>query len=163
MSKPSVHEMELGANGSGANRSYHGNAPGRPCNRALACIQRRRSGSAAATADCIESNVARVTLLANREASRGLSQPRRRLTMLASPFTAFIAAAHATATVGQALISAAYAASRTAGSACVPNPRIAAIGIVSAPSASSTIAVSCDVTSACIRSHAAEPVMLSSA
>ena len=106
ISKPSVHEIELGANGSGANRSYHGSAPGRPCSRALACIQRRRSGSAASTAACIASNVARVTLLANSDASIGLSQPRRRLTMLASPFTAFIAAAHVTATVGQARISA---------------------------------------------------------
>ena len=52
------------------------------------------------------SNVARLTLLANNDASIGLSQPRRRLTVLASPFTAFNAAAHVTATVGQVRISA---------------------------------------------------------
>ena len=45
-------------------------------------------------------------LLANSDASIGLSQCRRRLTVLASPFTAFIAAAQATATVGQARNSA---------------------------------------------------------
>ena len=106
MPRPSVHEIELGANGRGANRSYHGSAPVCPCSRALASIQRRRSGSAASSAACMASNVARLMLLANNEASMGVSHPRRRLTVFASPLTAFIAAAHATATLGQARISA---------------------------------------------------------
>jgi hypothetical protein len=57
-------------------------------------------------ADCIASNVALLTLLENSEACSGLSQPLRRLTVLASPFTALSAAAHDTATVGHASSSA---------------------------------------------------------
>ncbi len=106
MPNPSVHEIELGANGSGANRSYHGNAAGRPCSPALASIQRRRSGSDASMAACIASNVARLMLLANSDASIGLFHPRRRFTVFASPFTAFIAAAQVTATFGHARSSA---------------------------------------------------------
>ncbi len=82
-----------GATGSGAIRSHHRSPPAWPCRRALHRIHRRKSGSAALTADCIASNVARLTLLANSEASSGLAQRRRRLTMLASPLIAFIAAA----------------------------------------------------------------------
>ena len=52
------------------------------------------------------SNVGRLTLLANSEASSGLAQPRRRFTTLASPFTPFMAAAQAAATFGHASISA---------------------------------------------------------
>ena len=71
--------------------------------------QRRRRGRAArpwpassagsrgarrSTAACIASNVGRLTALANSEASSGDVPPRRRLTSLASPLIAFIAAAH---------------------------------------------------------------------
>ncbi len=48
-----------------------GRRRGCPCSAALARIQRRKSGSAAVTADCIASKVGRLTLLANSEASRG--------------------------------------------------------------------------------------------
>src|SRR4029079_5285838 len=108
------------------------------------------------------SKVSLLTLLANSEASIGLAQPRRRLTVLASPLTAFIAAAHDTATFGHARISASYAALRTAGSALVASPRTAAIGIVCSPSGNCTSALSCDVTSECSRSHALDPLVLSS-
>ena len=105
-SMPSFHESEVATSGSGATRSHQGRPPEWPCSRALVRIQRRKSGSASATADCIASNVARLTLLANNEASRGASQWRRRLTVLASPLIAFIAAATDVATSGQAVISA---------------------------------------------------------
>ena len=82
---------------------------------------------------------------------------------LASPFTAFSAAAQVTATVGQARSSASYAAWRTFGSSAAAKPRIAAIGKVSAPPGTSTTSLSCEVTSACNRSHAVDPVVLSSA
>ena len=90
-------------------------------------IHRRKSGSEAATADCIASNVARLTLLPNSDASSGLPQRRRRSTMLASPLIAFIAAEIGVAIVGQAAISASNAALRTAGSGFEPSPRTAGI------------------------------------
>ena len=59
------------------------------------------------TAACIASNVDRLTALANSEASSGSSHVRRRLTIVASPLIALIAAAQGTATCGQAANSAA--------------------------------------------------------
>ena len=85
MSTPSSHETSAAANGSGATRSHHGSAPSWPCSRALSRIHRRKSGRASTTARCIASNVARLTLLANSDASSGDAQRRRRLTVLASP------------------------------------------------------------------------------
>ena len=78
-------------------------------------IQRRRSGSDDVTADCIASNVGRLTLLAKSDASTGELQPRRRFRAIASPLIAFIAAATGTSTFGQARSSASYAARRTDG------------------------------------------------
>ncbi|CAB4821737.1 unannotated protein [freshwater metagenome] len=83
--------------------------------------------------------------------------------VLASPLMAFMAAAHAVATVGQATISASYAALRTATSASVASPRTAGIGMRFVPDGKYTSAVSCDVMSPCKRPHADEPVVESSA
>ena len=107
-STPSSHDTSARAWGNGATRSHHGSpaAGSWPCRRAFARIQRRRSGSAAHTAACIASNVGRLTLLANSEASSGDGQRRRRLSALASPLIAFIAAAIGTSMVGQARSSA---------------------------------------------------------
>ena len=58
------------------------------------------------TAACIASNVVRLTLFANRDASSGVAQRRRRLIVFASPLIAFIAAATGTSTVGHAESSA---------------------------------------------------------
>ena len=91
-------------------------------------IQRRRSGNDDVTADCIASNVGRLTLLAKSDASTGELQPRRRFRAIASPLMAFIAAATGTSTVGQARSSASYAARRTTGSGSVASPRTAGIG-----------------------------------
>ncbi len=102
---PSFHAISAGATGSGANRSHHGSGPSWPCNLAFIRIQRRRSGSEAITADCIASNVAVLTLLANSEAASGESHLRRLLMLLASPLMAFIAAATGTAIRGHAAIS----------------------------------------------------------
>ena len=77
-----------------------------PWSAALVRIQRRKSASESATAACMASNVERLTALANSEASSGSSHLRRRLTIVASPLMAFIAAAQGTATWGQATISA---------------------------------------------------------
>ena len=127
-------------------------------------IQPRKSSSAASIAAFIAVNVARLTLLANSDASSGSRQLRRRLTVTASPLTPLIAAAQGTATVGHAASSASYAARRTRGSASVAMPRSIAIGRISTvPSGSVTAAVSCDVTSACSRPHAPAPVTDSSA
>ena len=122
-------------------------------------IQLRKSGSASVIAASMASNVARLTLLANSEASSGSLQARRRLTITASPLTPFIAAAQLTATVGQAASSASYAARRTAGSASLASPRAIAIGRRRPP----TSACSCEVTSPCSWVHAADPVVASSA
>ncbi len=105
---PSSQLKLAGAIGEGATRSNHFNGSSRPpeWRAALARIQRRKSASEFATAACIASNVGRLTALANSEASSGWSQFRRRLTIVASPLIAFIAAAHGTATCGQATISA---------------------------------------------------------
>ncbi len=91
-------------------------------------IQRRRSGNDDVTADCIASNVGRLTLLAKSDASTGELQRRRRFSAIASPLMAFIAAATGTSTVGQARSSASYAARRTTGSGSVASPRTAGIG-----------------------------------
>jgi hypothetical protein len=72
----------------------------------LVRIHARKRGSDASMADCIASNVARDTLFAYSDAASGDAQARRRLTMFASPFREFIAAAHAVATFGHASISA---------------------------------------------------------
>ena len=103
---PSDHEIEADTWGSGATWSHQGSPPSWPWSCALVRIQRRKSGSAAVTADCIASKVGRLTLLANNDASSGDSQFRRRLTVLASPLMAFIAAATGVVTVGHARISA---------------------------------------------------------
>jgi len=65
--------------------------------------------------------------------------------------------------VGQARISASYAALRTRMSGLLAMPRTAAIGNSFAPSGNSTRVLSCDVTSPCSRPHADEPVVESSA
>ncbi len=82
--------------------------------------------------------------------------------MFASPLIEFIAAAHATAIVGHACISASYAALRVAKSLSVASPRTAAIGMFVVPSGSCTSTVSCEVRSPCKRPHAEEPVVPSS-
>ncbi len=157
MSSPSFQLSSAGATGSGATRSAHCSPSGVPCRRAFTFIQRRKSGSESRTAVCIASNVGRPIELANSEASSGLSQLRRRLTMFASPLIAFIAAAHGTATRGHASRSAAYATRRTNGSPWVASPRTAGIGRRSVvPSGNDTSAVSCDVTSDCRRPQADE-------
>jgi hypothetical protein len=134
-----------------------------PVQRGLTRIHRRRSGSAATTADCIASNVSRATLLANNEASSGVAHERRRSTAVASPLIEFIAAATATSIVGHAARSASYAALRTAGSASVASPRTAVIGRWRVPPGAATSAVSWDVRSRCRRRQASDPVVASSA
>ena len=127
-------------------------------------IQWRKSGSDAVTASCIASNVALLTLLPYSDASSGDGQLRRRFTVLASPFTPFIAAAHVVATVGHAAISASYAALRVAGSGWVAMPRTAAMGrLLLVPSGMCTSAVSCEVTTCCSCCHADDPLATSSA
>ena len=74
-------------------------------------------------------NVAALTEFEYSEASIGAFHWRRLFTVFASPLMLFIAAAHATATVGHARISASYAALRTARSLSVASPRTAAMGI----------------------------------
>ena len=74
--------------------------------RAFVRSQPWKSGNDSVTACCIASNVSRSTWLANNEASTGVDQPRRPLTVTASPFTPLSAAALTVATVGQAAISA---------------------------------------------------------
>ena len=81
MASPSSHEIAEAANGSGAMRSHHGSAPSWPCSAALVRIQPRKSGSESVIAASIASNVARLTLLANSDASSGSAQARRRLTI----------------------------------------------------------------------------------
>ena len=136
-----------------------------PCRRALARIQRRKSGSASSTAACIASNVARLTLLANSEASSGL-----------------VPAAAAVDDVGLALDRVHRRGARrrrpsarprsSASYAALAHRRIGVGGqpadrrhrqASAVPSGNVTSAVSCDVTSACSRAQAAEPVVASSA
>ena len=105
---PSSQLTVAGSTGEGATRSHHFSplSGDPPWSTALARIQRRKSASELATAACMASNVLRLTALENSEASSGSSHCRRRLTIVASPLIAFIAAAHGTATCGQAIISA---------------------------------------------------------
>ena len=126
------------------------------------CASTRGSaGSDASIADCIASNVGAATRCWRTATRRaGESQPRRRLTMLASPLIAFIAAAHAVATFGHAAISASYAGA--------PDGRVGVGGEAAhgrhrqssrARRAARRRRSSCDVTSRCRRAHADEPVV----
>ena len=147
---------------SGAERFHQESPLVSPTSFAFTRIQRRKSGSDACTADCMALNVSRLTLLEYSDASSGCFHLRLRLTTLASPLMLFIAAAHATAIVGQARISASYAALRTFKSESVERPRTAAIGIVFVPVGRCTSVLSWDVRSPCRRPHAEEPVVPSS-
>ena len=160
---PSSHEIAPGEICSGANKFHHDKPLVSPCSCAFTRIQRRKSGSDAEIADCMAVNVALLTEFEYSDASIGAFHCRRLLTVFASPLMLFIAAAHATATVGHARISASYAALRTARSLSVASPRTAAMGIDFVPVGRFTSIESCDVRSLCKRPHADEPVVPSSA
>ena len=128
--RPSSHDRSAAAD-----RQRRDEVPPRQAAARVVAVEARLDAHPAAEvgerrddADCIASNVGRLTLLANSDASSGDAQFRRRLIVFASPLIAFIADATGSSIVGQASSSASYAARRTAGSAWLASPRTAGIG-----------------------------------